>query len=99
VPKPKKVRFTESHRLAYLVANIDREVSVVPRGAYVVTPTHYIIRNAAYEGACYRRYPRSALHRSCAVLAVAMALAAVCARTAARRAGPRLSVLPSTDAR
>ena len=49
-PKPKPVRFNEAHRLAYLVNDIDAEVSVVPRGAYVATATHYVIRNAAYEG-------------------------------------------------
>lgn len=50
-PKPKKVKFTEGHRLAYVVANIDAEVSVVPRGAYAVTSTHYVIRNSGFGGA------------------------------------------------
>ncbi len=56
-PLPKVVRFTEAHRLAHLVHAIDSEVSVVPRGAYVATATHYVVRNAAYEGACKPKDP------------------------------------------
>lgn len=49
-PLPKVIRFTEAHRVAHMVLGIDAEVSVVPRGAYVATATHYVVRNAAYEG-------------------------------------------------
>lgn len=51
-PKPKKIKFSEAHRLAYAVASIDAEVSVVPRGAFVVTSTHYVIRNSGFGGVC-----------------------------------------------
>lgn len=49
-PKPKKVLFREAHRLAYVVDQIDAEVSVVPRGAYAVSATHYVIRNTGFGG-------------------------------------------------
>lgn len=47
---PKKERFSEVHRLAYAVGEIDRETSVVPRGAYIVSATHDVIRNAGFTG-------------------------------------------------
>lgn len=49
-PMPKAEKLREAHRLAVTVAAIDAEVSVVPRGAYVVNATHYVIRNAAFGG-------------------------------------------------
>jgi hypothetical protein len=49
-PKPKKVKFSEGHRLAYVVGKMDAELAVVPRGAYVVTATHYIVKNSGYGG-------------------------------------------------
>ena len=29
---------------------IDNNVSIVPRGAYIVTPSHRVLKNPAYEG-------------------------------------------------
>jgi len=42
--------FQEKHRLAYTVAQIDAQVSVVPRGAYIVTPSHRVMKNPTYQG-------------------------------------------------
>eukprot|EP00591_Stephanopyxis_turris_P008770 CAMPEP_0195525750 /NCGR_PEP_ID=MMETSP0794_2-20130614/26351_1 /TAXON_ID=515487 /ORGANISM="Stephanopyxis turris, Strain CCMP 815" /LENGTH=260 /DNA_ID=CAMNT_0040656275 /DNA_START=30 /DNA_END=809 /DNA_ORIENTATION=+ len=42
--------YTEAHRLAHAVAAIDHATSIVPRGAYVVTPAHKVIRNKTFEG-------------------------------------------------
>lgn len=41
---------SEKHRLAYVVRQIDDNVSIVPRGAYIVTPSHRVLKNPAYEG-------------------------------------------------
>lgn len=49
-PVPRKEKLREAHRLAVTVKAIDHEVSIVPRGAYVVNATHYVIRNAAFGG-------------------------------------------------
>lgn len=51
-PKPKRIRFSESHRLAYNIGQIEHECGVVPRGAYTVTPTHHIIPNQLFAGLC-----------------------------------------------
>lgn len=50
VPKPKKVKFSEAHRLAYAISQIDADTAVVPRGAYIVTATHDVLQNRAFEG-------------------------------------------------
>lgn len=42
--------YSEKHRLAYAVRKIDCNVSIVPRGAYIVTPSHRVLKNPAYEG-------------------------------------------------
>lgn len=42
--------YSEKHRLAYVVRQIDCNVSIVPRGAYIVTPSHRVLKNPAYEG-------------------------------------------------
>jgi len=50
-PKPpKRVKFSEAHRLRYAVGRIDSECGVVPRGAFAVTPTHHIVRSPAFAG-------------------------------------------------
>lgn len=49
-PLPKKVRFSEAHRLAHAVARIEHDTGVVPKGAFVVTPTHHIVEDAHYLG-------------------------------------------------
>jgi len=41
---------SEKHRLSYVVRQIDDNVSIVPRGAYIVTPSHRVLKNPAYEG-------------------------------------------------
>lgn len=43
--------FSEVHRLAHTVAKIHNDTAVVPRGAWIVTATHEIVRNRAFEGA------------------------------------------------
>jgi radial spoke head protein 9 len=62
--KPKRVRFSESHRLAHRVGAIDADVSVVPRGAYMVTATHHVVRNPSFAGlsATEAASPASYLH-------------------------------------
>lgn len=47
---PKRVLFTEAHRLAATVAAIERECGAVPRGAYAVTATRHVVPNAAFGG-------------------------------------------------
>lgn len=42
--------YSEKHRLAYVVRQVDDCVSLVPRGAYIVTPSHRVLKNPAYEG-------------------------------------------------
>lgn len=42
--------YSEKHRLSYIVRKIDNAVSIVPRGAYVVTPSHRVVKNPTYEG-------------------------------------------------
>jgi radial spoke head protein 9 len=49
-PLPKKVRFSEAHRLAQVVGTIEHDTGVVPKGAFVVTPTHHIVEDAHYAG-------------------------------------------------
>lgn len=49
-PKPRKVRFSELHRLAFVVGEIDRDCAVVPRGAFTITPTHYVAENSGFRG-------------------------------------------------
>jgi len=48
--KPKKIKFSEMHRLAHVVAQIDADTAVVPRGAFIMGATHYIERNTAWGG-------------------------------------------------
>ncbi|KAH8071240.1 hypothetical protein JL721_4678 [Aureococcus anophagefferens] len=45
--------FREEHKLAYHVALIDGDATVVPRGAYLVDAAHQVIKNPAYEGLAY----------------------------------------------
>lgn len=45
--------FREEHRLAYVVGVIDHDVSVVPRGAYLVDASHQVIKNRSYDGLSY----------------------------------------------
>lgn len=41
---------TELHRLAATVSAIDADTAAVPRGAWIVSPTHQIVKNVAYTG-------------------------------------------------
>ena len=45
--------FREEHKLAYHVALIDKDVTITPRGAYLVDAAHQVIKNKAYEGLTY----------------------------------------------
>jgi radial spoke head protein 9 len=47
---PPPERFREMHRLAFTVERIDRDVAVLPRGAYVVDAAHNVVKNKAYGG-------------------------------------------------
>jgi len=49
-PKPKAPRFSEAHRLAFTVAAVDRDTAVVPRGAFVVSPTHHVAASPLFAG-------------------------------------------------
>jgi len=42
--------FREEHRLAYVVKTIDHETATVPRGSYLVAPSHQVVENRGYEG-------------------------------------------------
>jgi radial spoke head protein 9 len=42
--------YSEKHRLAFVVSEIDNAVSIVPRGAFLVTPSHRVLKNPTYEG-------------------------------------------------
>jgi radial spoke head protein 9 len=42
--------FIELDRLAYVVRAIDHDCSVVPEGAFRITPAHELTRNKAFEG-------------------------------------------------
>ncbi|KAA0174595.1 hypothetical protein FNF27_03970 [Cafeteria roenbergensis] len=48
--RPKKVKFIEAHRLAHRVLAMDSDLSIVPRGAFVITPTHYLAPNPSFAG-------------------------------------------------
>ncbi len=47
---PKPERFSELHRLSFVVGQIDQDTAVVPRGAYIVSATHQVLRNTAFTG-------------------------------------------------
>jgi radial spoke head protein 9 len=47
---PPPERFREMHRLSFVVATIDHDAAVVPRGALVVDASHGIGKNPAYGG-------------------------------------------------
>ncbi|CAM9172444.1 unnamed protein product [Phaeothamnion confervicola] len=47
---PARERLREEHRLAYIVAQIDREVAVVPRGAWVVDGARRVRPKRPFEG-------------------------------------------------
>lgn len=56
--------YTEANRLAATIAAIDSDVSIVPRGSYIATPSHKVVRNRTYEGlsAADANSPSSYLH-------------------------------------
>jgi radial spoke head protein 9 len=51
---PPVERFREVHRLARVVAKIDHDCSLVPRGALVVDATKKVIQNKFFEGLSYQ---------------------------------------------
>lgn len=42
--------FREEHKLAYAVAAIDAETSIIPKGAWICDATHQVIRNVTNQG-------------------------------------------------
>jgi hypothetical protein len=48
--KPRRVKFSEAHRLHFTCKRIDSECGVVPRGAFAVTPTHHVVINRSFVG-------------------------------------------------
>lgn len=50
---PNKEVFSEHHRLTYTVRTIDADVSVLPRGAFVVDAAHSVRKNKSFEGLSY----------------------------------------------
>jgi len=74
-PAPVEV-FREMHRLANLVSQIDNDVAVLPRGAFIVDAAHNVIQNKSFEGLSFEaakslanyyhfRTPQSARARAC----------------------------------
>jgi hypothetical protein len=49
-PKPKAPRFSEAHRLAFTVSAVDHDTAVVPRGAFVASPTHHVAASPLFAG-------------------------------------------------
>lgn len=49
-PKPKAPRFSEAHRLAFTVNAVDHDTAVVPRGAFVASPTHHVAASPLFAG-------------------------------------------------
>lgn len=49
-PEPIIIKFQECHRLVHMIQHIQPEIDVIPKGAYIVSSTHDIIENTAYEG-------------------------------------------------
>lgn len=48
--KEKKPKFSEAHRLSYVVRRIDEDCFLVPSGAYVATATHHVVQNNLFTG-------------------------------------------------
>ena len=45
-----QIEMKEEDRLAAVVARIDEEVAVVPRGAYMKTPLGEVVLNKSFQG-------------------------------------------------
>ena len=45
--------FREIHRLANTIIDIDHDVAVIPKGAFMADAAHQIIKNKAYDGLSY----------------------------------------------
>lgn len=52
-PPPPVEVFREQHRLSYVVSQIDHDVAVVPRGAFIVDAAHKVTKNKFFEGLSY----------------------------------------------
>ena len=48
-----QIEMKEEDRLAAVVARIDEEVAIVPRGAYMKTPLGDVVLNKSFEGTYY----------------------------------------------
>ena len=42
----------EEDRLAAVISDIDHDVRIVPRGAYIKSPTSQVYDNRSFEGGC-----------------------------------------------
>lgn len=49
--------FTELHRLSYVIMSIDHDTSVVPRGAYKITPIHELRSDGLFHGLDIKESP------------------------------------------
>ena len=47
-----QVTVKEEDRLAAVISEIDQNVRIVPRGAFVMTPTGEVYPNRSFEGTC-----------------------------------------------
>ena len=45
-----QITIKEEDRLAAVIADIDADVRIVPRGSYVKTPTGQVYQNRSFEG-------------------------------------------------
>ena len=45
-----QIMIKEEDRLASVIAHIDEEVAIVPRGSYVKTPHGTVLKNRSFEG-------------------------------------------------
>ena len=50
MPLNQQIEMKEEDRLAAVVARIDEEVGVVPRGAYMKTPLGEVVLNKSFQG-------------------------------------------------
>ena len=47
-----QIEMKEEDRLAAVVARIDEEVAIVPKGAYMKTPLGEVVLNMSFQGMC-----------------------------------------------
>ena len=47
-----QIMIKEEDRLAAVISDIDHDVRIVPRGAYIKSPTSQVYDNRSFEGGC-----------------------------------------------